>query len=64
MKTALALLCVYLLAGCSTIPGVTMSDAERRACEAQGCTVWTDAELNNLAKDFFLKGYQAGKRAL
>lgn len=63
MKT-LALLLLATIAGCASIPGVQMTEDERRVCAERGCTVWTDAELHKLAEHFFLKGYQAGKKAL
>ena len=53
-----------LLSGCSSLPGVQISDNERKACEAEGCSVWTDRELERLAKSFFQKGYTAGMKSL
>ena len=53
-----------LMAGCSTVPGVQISDDERKACEVEGCSVWTDRELERLAKSFFQKGYTAGVKSL
>ena len=44
---AIAIACL-LLTGCASMLGVTISDAERTACEAQGCTVWTEQELQQL----------------
>lgn len=62
MKTAL--LCL-LLAGCSSIPGVVISDEERKVCEAAGnCTVWTLEELESLARRFLREGYENGKRSI
>lgn len=60
MKTLAAIL-VLLLAGCAT--GVKMSDAEAEACRAQGCTVWTEAELEQLAHKFFREGYMRGAQS-
>lgn len=49
-----------LLSGCANIPGVLITDDERKACEASSCSVWTFQELQNLARKFFKEGYQAG----
>lgn len=57
MKAAILAL---LLTGCSSIPGVVISDDERKVCEAQGCTVWTVKELESLARRFIQQGYKAG----
>ena len=59
----LILICV-LLSGCASLSGVQMTDAERAACESQGCSVWTRAELEQLVRAAMLKGYQAGKGSL
>ena len=59
MKTLL------LLSGCASLPpGVEMTDDERAACEAQGCTVWTMDELRKLIGMAMRKGYEAGKKSL
>ena len=58
----LVLICV-LLSGWASLPGVQMTDAERKACEAEGCSVWR-AELEQLVRAAMLKGYQAGKGSL
>lgn len=59
MKTLL------LLSGCASLPpGVEMTDDERAACEAQGCTVWTMGELRKLIGMAMRKGYEAGKKSL
>ena len=63
MKAVLVLI-IALLAGCSTIKGVTLSDDERRACEASGCTVWTEQDLEGLARLFFQQGYMARGKSL
>jgi hypothetical protein len=51
-----------MLSGCaltpSTPPGVRMTDDERTACEAHGCTVWTPGELQDLVRRVFRKGYE------
>lgn len=58
MKTAL-FICL-LLAGCTqNIPGVEITEEERKACAVQGCTVWTEQQLENVARHF----YQKGKRS-
>ena len=53
-----------LLTACANIPGVTLSDEERKACEASGCTVWTIDELSSVAKRFFREGYAAGQKSI
>lgn len=63
MKPVILILAL-VLSGCATIKGIEISDEERAACEAQGCTVWTQEELQRLAKQFFLQGYQAGRKSL
>ena len=63
MKTLLLL--SALLTGCASLPpGVDMTDDERAACEAQGCTVWTMDELRKLIGMAMRKGYEAGKKSL
>ena len=62
MKTVLFV--VLLLVGCSSIKGVEITDHERKACEASGCTVWTAQELDSLARRFFLQGYNAGAKSI
>jgi starvation-inducible outer membrane lipoprotein len=62
MKYALIAL---LLSGCASLPaGVEMSDEERKACEEHGCTVWTRAELEHLARAMLQRGYAAGRKSL
>ena len=63
MKTALLFLSL-LLPACANIPGVTLSEDERKACEASGCTVWTLDELTSVAKRVFSEGYKAGKASI
>lgn len=53
-----------LLSGCSSIPGVAITEAERPACEIFGCTVWTPQELSNLAGQSFLRDYHAGVKSI
>lgn len=58
-----ALVALGLLAGCAAPPsGVKMSDAEAAACRAQGCTVWTEVELKQLALEAMRQGYILGAR--
>ena len=58
------LLLSMLLSGCASLPsGVEMTDDERAACEAQGCTVWTMDELRKLIGMAMRKGYEAGKKS-
>jgi hypothetical protein len=64
MKSAIILAAV-LLCGCASLPpGVSMDEQEKAACAAEGCTVWTVAELQRLAREFFQRGYKAGKSSL
>lgn len=55
------------LTGCASIPGVAASSAELAQCNAEGCTVWTQKELNIFFKNAFTlgaeKGYDAGYKA-
>ena len=54
-----------MLAGCATFPeGMKITEPERETCKTQGCTVWTDGELREVAKHFFREGYKAGKSTL
>lgn len=62
MKTTL--LFVLLLAGCSSIKGVEITEDERKLCETSGCTVWTANELEALAKTMWQRGYQAGVKSI
>jgi hypothetical protein len=60
----LSILAPLVLAGCSSLPaGVTMTDAERAACAAQTCTVWTDQELQGLAMQVFREGFTRGAQS-
>ena len=47
------------IAGCAApkapeIEGVTISPEERQACAEKGCTVWTEEELQRMARHFFM----------
>lgn len=54
---ALILSAAVLLCGCAALPeGVQMSDEEREACKAHGCTVWTEEELQQV----FIEGVKRG----
>lgn len=53
-----------VLSGCASLPGVAMTDDERKACEASGCTVWTQRQLEGLARRFFQQGYNAGVKSI
>lgn len=70
MKHAI-ILAAILLAGCTSIPGVQVTEDERKACAIladappeQQCSVWSIPELQRLAREFFMRGYQAGKSSL
>lgn len=63
MKRYLVLVAL-VLSGCGTIEGVKISDAEREECKAQGCTVWTDADLARLMQNAHSIGYQRGRASL
>lgn len=61
----IALLLVALLSGCASLPGVTITDAERKACEKQAdCTVWSPQDLRELGRHFFGEGFKAGRDAV
>ena len=57
-------LLVLLLSGCASFAGVQMDDKERAACAVEGCSVWTDKELESMAKHIFNRGYEAGKKSI
>ena len=60
----LSILLPLVLAGCASLPaGVTMTQQEAAACAAQGCTVWTDAELQGLAMQVFREGFTRGAQS-
>lgn len=64
LQAACFLMAVVLLTGCSSIKGVKISDSERQACEAAGCTAWTEKELHELMQKVFRKGYEAGVKSI
>jgi hypothetical protein len=53
-----AMLICLLLAGCAS--GVHMTDEESKACRDHGCSVWTDAELMQLANKVGSAAYRKG----
>lgn len=60
---ALATALAAALTGCTSMPaGITATDEERTACQASGCTVWTEHELQELALRFFKSGYFKGQQ--
>lgn len=68
MKTALAAILCWALSACAALPaGVYMTDAERTSCAAsepeRPCTVWSIQELGTVARQFFERGFAAGKQA-
>ena len=64
MKT-LILSAAVLLCGCAAVPeGATMSEEEREACKAEGCTVWTQQELQQVFMQGVKRGYAAGAKSL
>lgn len=59
MKAALLLV---FLTGCASLPGVEISDEERKLCAAQGdCTVWTLEDLRAMVRHFWGEGFKAGR---
>lgn len=61
MKSLLLSLC---LVGCTSMPaGVTMTDEERAACARDGCSVWTESELQGLVRAAAQKGYDYAKQS-
>ena len=53
-----------MLSGCAaTPPGVIMSADEAKACKAETCTVWTDAELRGLIQRVFVEAFRQGGKA-
>ena len=61
MKTLALMVVILVLSGCAT-KGVEMSDDERKACEIEGCTVWTRAELEALVAEAMRRGFAAGQK--
>lgn len=63
MKRIALILCL-LLAGCTGMPGITATPEELQACKDAGCTVWTEAELLELIRQVYRKGYDAGVKSI
>ena len=59
-----ALILLLALSGCSSIKGVHITEQERQACEISGCSVWTEGELEGMARRFYRQGYTAGVRSI
>ena len=53
-----------LLTACAAINGVEITDDERKACEAETCTVWTIRELGVLTRKFWDQGYRVGVKSI
>ena len=64
MKTIVLTVVILTLTGCATIPGLEITEDERKACEAEGCSVWTVRELEDLVIRAMRKGYENGKKAI
>ena len=62
MKTAILAVVILTLTGCATFKGVEMTDEDRVACEREGCTVWTEAELRALVTEAMRRGYLAAQK--
>lgn len=61
MKTLL-FIALLSLVGCASMPkGIEASSEELKACEQEGCSVWTKDELEHAAKQMFLRGFVAGR---
>lgn len=61
----IAFIACLILAGCVQIPaGVQMDEKEEIACKEAGCTVWTEAELLELIRQVYRKGYDAGVKSI
>jgi len=61
MKTAIVV--VALLTACASLPqGVAMTDEDRAACAAQGCSVWTLEELKKLVGAAMQRGFVEGQK--
>lgn len=59
-----AVLPVMLLAGCASLPDYIKAEPEEiEQCKVEGCSVWTDKELQFLIDQMFKRGYIAGKRS-
>ena len=62
MKTLALMVVILVLSGCATVKGVAMTDEERKMCEREGCTVWTEAELVQLVNEAMRRGYLAAQK--
>lgn len=62
MKALCILLLCVIATGCATISGVQISDEERALCADQGCTVWTQAELEALVREAMRRGVEAARK--
>lgn len=63
MAKAILILTAALLAGCASLPtGVEMTDDDRAACAAMGCTVWTNEELGRPINLAMQRGFLAGQK--
>lgn len=61
MKATIALiLAAALLAGCATIKGLEVSEADAKECAEVGCTPWSERQLEQMARHFFGLGVKAG----
>jgi len=58
------LILALMLSGCASFEGVKMDEDERKACAVATCSVWTDKELEGMAKHIFNRGYAAGKKSI
>ena len=64
MKTAVLAMVILALTGCATLARVEISDEERAACEAEGCSVWTRGDLEQLVREAMRRGYLAGQKSI
>lgn len=62
MKALCILLLCVIATGCATISGVQIIDEERALCADQGCTVWTQAELEALVREAMRRGIEAARK--
>lgn len=61
MKRLIPIALALLLAGCAS--GIKMTDEEAAVCRRDGCTVWSDAELQGLALQAFREGFARGAQS-
>lgn len=62
---AITLVAVAFIATRAPAPaGVDISAEERELCKQQGCTVWTENELQTLVENIYKRGYEAGRKSL